>query len=90
MRYVIATIALLMTLQAAHAGCELALGPCSSDSQGNRYTTEENLGGGYTTYRNGSHYSNTDQTLGGTWREQYDDGSSRSYNYDPYGDDQRR
>lgn len=90
MRMMFGLIALTASAGLAHAGCELVIGPCSSDSRGNTYTTEQNLGGGYTTNRNGSQYSTTDQTLGGTWQERYNDGSTRSYNYDPYESSQRR
>ena len=69
---------------AAHADCTFSTGPCSTDSYGNTYRTERNFGSGYTTHRNGTPFSTTDQTLGGTYREHYIGGGSRSYNYDPY------
>ena len=78
MRFILPVIILVGFSSQVRAGCELSIGPCSTDSSGNRYSTEQGLGGGYTTYKNGSHYSTTDQTLGGTWREKYDSGGSRS------------
>lgn len=78
--------ALLLTIGAAHADCTFATGPCSTDSAGNTYRTEKNFGGGYTTYRNGSRYSTTTQTLGGGWRERnVNGGGTRMHNSDPYG-----
>lgn len=68
----------------ASAGCELAVGPCSTDSAGNTYRTEQNLGGSYNTYRNGNLYSQTDQTLSGSWSERRVDGEQRFHNTNPY------
>jgi len=80
-----ATIAFLaVSASGARSACEFVTGPCGTDSRGNTYRTEQNLGSGYTTYENGSRYSTTDQTLNGSWRERNNDGSSRTYNYDPY------
>lgn len=81
---VIILLALTVGATTAHAGCELVSGPCSTDRYGNTFRTEQNFGGGYNTYRNGSLHSQTEQTLSGSWREDRTDGSSRTYNYDPY------
>lgn len=74
----------------AYAGCELSLNPCSTDSFGNTYTYEQNLSGSYSTYRNGNPYSTTTQTLSGTYREDYRDGGSRSFNMAPTFDPRSR
>lgn len=74
----------LLTAGNASASCELVSGPCSTDSSGNTYTKEQNLGGGYTTYRNGTAYSQTEQQLDGRYRETYSSGGYRTYNSDPY------
>lgn len=87
---VLATVFLTVFAQSAHAGCELVSGPCSTDNRGNTYTTEQNLGGGYNTYRNGSLDAQTSQTLSGGWRTRSNDGTERSYNYDPYESSSRR
>ena len=68
----------------ALAGCELSSGLCSTDSSGHTYRTEEGLGGGYKTTRDGSAYSHTSQTLSGSYRTKYNDGRSETQNYDPY------
>ncbi len=71
----------------AFAGCEFSSGPCSTDSSGHTYRTEQGLGGGYKTTRDGSDYSHTNQTLGGGYRTDYNDGRSETHNYDPYKSD---
>lgn len=73
----------------AHADCTFVSGPCSTDSRGNTYRTERNLGGGYTTYKNGNQHSTTGQTLGGGYRERFNDGSHRDYNHNPYSESDR-
>jgi hypothetical protein len=75
---------LLAMLSFARADCLLSSGPCSTDTRGNTYRSEENLGGGVTTYRNGVPYSTTNETLGGGYRENFRSGGSRTYNYDPF------
>jgi hypothetical protein len=77
-------IAFALSTNSALAACEFVTGPCGTDSRGNTYRTEQNFGGGYTTYQNGTPYSSTGQTLNGSWRERYNDGNYRTYNYDPY------
>lgn len=74
----------LLTAGNASASCELVSGPCSTDSSGNTYTREQNLGGGYNTYRNGTLYSQTDQQLNGNYRETYSGGGHQTYDSDPY------
>ena len=69
-RIVIALVSPAVTTS-AEAGCEFATGPRSTDSRGNSYRTEQNLGGVYTTHRDGNSYSTTGQTLGGTWQERF-------------------
>jgi len=78
-----AAVIALAAAGTANAGCEFATGPCYTDSHGNTYRTEQNFGGGYNTYKNGSLYSQTQQNLGGGWIETTPSGT-RSYNYDPY------
>jgi hypothetical protein len=68
----------------ALAGCQTSTGPCSTDGYGNTYRTEQNLGGGYNTFRNGVLDSQTSQTTSGSWRERSTDGGTRTYNYNPY------
>jgi hypothetical protein len=80
---------IIMTLAAlggsiAYADCTLSTGPCSTDGHGNTFRTERNLGGSYTTYRNGSPFSTTGQTLGGGYREDFRSGGSRTYTDDPF------
>jgi hypothetical protein len=67
----------------ASASCELVSAPCSTDSSGNTYIREQNLGGGYNTYRNGDLYSQTHQQLNGSYRETYSSGGYRTYYSDP-------
>lgn len=74
----------LLTAGNASASCELVSGPCSTDSSGNTYIREQNLGGGYNTYRNGTAYSQTEQQLDGRYRETYSSGGYRIYGTDPY------
>lgn len=75
----------------AAANCVLVTGPCYTDSRGNTYTTDRNLSGGYTTYRNGSTYSHTNQEpLSGNYRERFTSGGSNAYDRDPYRDSFRR
>ena len=76
--------AALLASGPAFAGCELSLSPCATDRYGNTYTTEENLGGGYTTYRNGSRYSTTEETLTGGWKTTLPDGNQIFTDDDPY------
>ncbi len=73
----------LLTAGGASASCELVSAPCSTDSSGNTYIREQNLGGGYNTYRNGDLYSQTHQQLNGTYRETYSSGGYRTYYSDP-------
>ena len=81
----LATLSLFVAMVSpAYAGCALSSGPCSTDSFGNTYRTEQNLGGGYNTYRNGSSYSTTNQNLSGSYTESYTGGGSRTYNSNPY------
>lgn len=82
--------ALLLSSSAAQASCVLVSGPCETDRYGNTFTTQQNLGGGYSTYRNGSFYSSTGQTLGGSYRERDIYGGTRTYNYDPSSFDRPR
>jgi len=86
MKALVTAIVLLALPTTAHAGCDLVpIGqPCATDSYGNTYRTEENLGGGYNTYRNGVLDSQTQQNLGGGWTETDQNGATRNYNYDPY------
>lgn len=84
MRLLVSFTIILFAVTNANAGCELISGPCSTDGHGNTYRTEQNLGGGYNTYRNGNLNSQTSQGLNGGWREQFNDGSSRQYNSNPY------
>lgn len=85
MKIVLSVAAILaVTAIPASADCALSSGPCSTDSRGNTYRTHQNLGGGYTTERNGSAYSTTRQNLGGDYTESFSGGGSRSYNHDPY------
>lgn len=84
MRMIVLAFAATCLSSTAYAGCELATGQCSTDNYGNTYTTKRNLGGGYNTYKNGSLYSQTEQNLNGGYRETYQNGGSRSYNYNPY------
>jgi hypothetical protein len=74
----------LFTATGASASCALVTGPCSTDSYGNTYRTEQNLGGGYNTYRNGSLHSQTSQQLNGNYRETFTGGGHRTYDRDPY------
>ena len=83
LRFMLA-IAAVSFASSAYAGCELSSSPCSTDSFGHTYRNERNLGGGYTTYRDGSTYSTTNQNLGGGYTESYTGGGQRNYNYDPY------
>jgi hypothetical protein len=83
-RTAIAVLTVITLSTASHAGCEFATGPCSTDVYSNTYRTEQNFGGGYNTYKNGSLYSQTEQTLSGSWRERNTGGEERTYNYDPY------
>ena len=80
----VAAIVLLGGSRAAFAGCEFSSGPCSTDSSGHTYRTEQGLGGGYKTTRDGSDYSHTSQTLGGGYRTDYNDGRSEFSNRNPY------
>lgn len=66
------------------ASCSLLATNCSTDSRGSSYVTEQNLGGGYNTYKNGSLYSQTQQNLSGGYTEEFTSGGYRTYNYDPY------
>jgi hypothetical protein len=68
----------------ASASCELVSRPYSTDSSGNTYTTQQNLGGGYNTYRNGILHSQTSQQLDGRYRETYSGGGYRIYDRNPY------
>jgi len=86
MKWIVSSVIMLALLAVpARAGCLFVSGPCSEDSSGNIYTTEPGLGGGYVTKKNGSFDSSTGQTVGdGGYREDYENGGSRYYNYDPY------
>lgn len=79
----LAALALLLAAP-AHADCALVSGPCRTDSHGNTYVTEQNLGGGYTTYRNGAPYSQTRENLSGSYTEYTFGHGSTTYNADPY------
>jgi hypothetical protein len=83
-RIVLVASALVLGGSLAQADCDLVVGPCSTDGNGNTFTMQQNLGGGYSSFRNGSQYSTTGQTLGGGWQEQFNDGRTRTYNYDPH------
>lgn len=76
-------VAVMFCAPVAHAGCELATGPCSTDGYGGTYVTKENLGGGYTTYRNGARYSTTQPMLNGNY-ETRGPGGRQIHNYNPY------
>ncbi len=80
--------ALLLFPSLAYADCGVATGPCARDSYGNTYHTEQNLGGGYNTYRNGVLNSQTQQNLNNDYTTRYQDGSSSTSNFNPY--DSRR
>ncbi len=67
----------------AWASCELTTNPCSTDSAGNTYIREQNLGGGYNTYRNGNLYSQTHQQLDGSYKENYAAGGYQIYHNAP-------
>jgi len=84
MRILILAAALLLPA-AASADCTFSTSNCYTDSYGNTYQTEQNLGGGYNTYRNGTLNSQTRQNLSGGYQERYSNGETRTYNYDPYG-----
>ena len=80
------TTLMLVTLASvpqAFAGCEFASN-CKTDSSGNTYTTEQNLGGGYNTYKNGNLHSQTEQTLGGGYKTDFQSGGSEYNNQNPY------
>lgn len=84
-------LAVVFAATPAAASCVLVTGPCYTDSRGNTYRTEQNLGGGYTTYRNGSTYSRTYQEpLSGNYRERFTGGGYNTYERDPYRDSFRR
>lgn len=85
LRLALVTLAAAMFSTGASASCALSSGPCSTDSYGNTYRTQQSLGGGYSTNRNGSPYSTTNQNLGGGYTESYSSGGSRTYNSNPYG-----
>lgn len=65
MRFLLFAGLLAGSISSAYAGCELIIGPCSSDTNGNTYTYQQNLSGTYSTYKNGELYSTPHQTLGG-------------------------
>jgi hypothetical protein len=73
-----------MAANTVSASCDLATVPCYTDNNGNTYRTEKNLGGGYSTTRNGNPYSQTSETLGGGYRETFRSGESRIYNHNPH------
>lgn len=75
MRFSLALFALLYA-SSANAACEFVDGGCTRDRSGNTYRTEENSSGGYTTYRNGSAYSNTQQNSYGNWEEKSRSGTT--------------
>ena len=79
----LAALAMLLSLP-AHANCALITSPCRTDSHGNTYVTEKNLGFGYTTYRNGAPYSQTQENLYGSVTEYTFGRGSTTYNADPY------
>ncbi len=80
----LAALAMLLSVP-AHADCALITSPCSTDSHGNTYVTEQNLGFGYTTYRNGVPYSQTHENMYGSVTEyRYGGHGSTTYNSDPY------
>ena len=79
----LAALAMLLSLP-AHANCALITSPCRTDSHGNTYVTEKNLGFGYTTYRNGAPYSQTQENLYGSVTEYTYGKGSTTYNSDPY------
>ncbi|WP_394887546.1 hypothetical protein ACG873_21820 [Mesorhizobium sp. AaZ16] len=85
MRIVIAGLMLAASTGISFPGCELVTGPCSTDSSGNTYFTEQNLGGGYNTYRNGDLSSQTSQNLGGSYTETFSNGATRTHSDNPYG-----
>ncbi len=79
----LATLAMILAAP-AHADCALITSPCRTDSHGNTYVTEQNLGGGYTTYRNGNPYSQARENLYGSVTEYTFGHGSTTYNSDPY------
>lgn len=79
----LAALAMLVSLP-AHADCALITSPCRTDSHGNTYVTEKNLGFGYTTYRNGVPHSQTQENLYGSVTEYTFGRGSTTYNADPY------
>lgn len=79
----LAALATLLSLP-AHADCALITSPCRTDSHGNTYVTEKNLGFGYTTYRNGVPHSQTQENLYGSVTEYTYGKGSTTYNADPY------
>jgi len=79
----LAALAMLLSLP-AHADCALITSPCRTDSHGNTYVTEKNLGFGYTTYRNGVPHSQTQENLYGSVTEYTFGHGSTTYNADPY------
>lgn len=80
------TILAVLIAAPAYAGCEFATTPCYTDGSGNTYRTQQNFGGGYNTYRNGTFDSQTSQGLSGDWVERDRYGTERRrYNSDPYG-----
>jgi hypothetical protein len=88
MSKVFSLAALAMVLAApAHADCALITSPCRTDSHGNTYVTEQNLGFGYTTYRNGVPYSQATENLYGSVTEYTFGKGSTTYNSDPYARD---
>ena len=68
----------------ANAACEFVSGPCTKDSYGNTYRTEQNFGGGYNTYRNGILDSQTSQNLSGGYTTKRRNGLQERRNYNPY------
>lgn len=90
MRALLTAAMLAVSAGAASAGCLFATSPCSTDDRGNTYTTQQNLGGGYNTYRNGSLHSQTSQdTLGTGYTERYTAGGYRRYDSNPYASDRK-
>jgi hypothetical protein len=85
-KYLLLAIFILLPVS-AKAGCELSTTPCSTDSRGNTYHTNKNLGGGYNTYKNGQLNSQTNKNLSGGYTTDYQGNSpSVNHNYNPYKD----
>ena len=87
--FIAATLALLASPTAANCLFDTS-GTCVTDNQGNTYRTQQNLGGGYNTYRNGVLDSQTSQNLSGGYTQRYTNGYQQNYDSDPYAPAQRQ